>query len=151
MFLKTGSNGWRDSDDTWLFKTRNAKCILISINMTIAWTTETAKFRKLKKWQHFEVKISLSRVLFVFWVVKKKKEKENRRKHHILKSAVYAIKVHPAKISFKFQVNRSTKTWYIPSASLKNMDLRSFCCTKVFILTINRAVQKIKYYKIVII
>ena len=117
MFLETGSNGWRDS--TWLFETKKPECTLISINMAIVQATETAKFRKLKKWQHFKVKISIFLVLFVFWVVKK-----NWKKHQILKSMVHAIKVHPAKISSKFQVSRSIKTWDIPSASLRNMDLR---------------------------
>ena len=112
MFLETGSNGWRDS--TWLFETKKPECTLISINMAIVQATETAKFRKLKKWQHFKVKISIFLVLFVFWVVKK-----NWKKHQILKSMVHAIKVHPMKIYSKFQVSRST--WDTLS---KSMDLR---------------------------
>ena len=70
-FLKTGANGWRDSGPPGYLK---PKCILISINIAIAWITETVKFWKLKKWQHFEIKISIFLVLF-FWMVKKKKKK----------------------------------------------------------------------------
>ena len=78
--------------------------------MAIARTTETAKFRKLKKWQHFEVEISIFLVLFLFRVVKKEKKTKIEKNHQILKSVIYAIKVRPVKISFKFQDNRSTKT-----------------------------------------
>ena len=73
MFLKTGSNDERDSG---YLKLKKSKCILISINMAIVWTTETAKFRKLKKWECFDVKVSIFLVLSVFWVVKKKKKKK---------------------------------------------------------------------------
>ena len=110
MFLKNGgSNGWRGSGPPGYLKLKKTECILISINMAIAWTTETAKFRKLKKWQHLEVNISIFLVFFVLWVVQ-----ENRKIYQSLKSVVHAIKVHPVKISSKFQVNRSIKTWDIP-------------------------------------
>ena len=46
--------------------------------MAVAGTTETAKFRKLKKWQHFEVEISIFLVFFVLWVLKKKDRKNIR-------------------------------------------------------------------------
>ena len=46
--------------------------------MAIARTTETEKFRKLKKWQHFEVKISIFLVLFVFWMIKETSDFEIR-------------------------------------------------------------------------
>ena len=57
------------------------------------------------------------------WVAKKKKKK-NRKRHQILKFVVHAIKVHLAKISSKFQVNRSTETRDIPLASTTSMNLR---------------------------
>ena len=68
MFLKNGGSNGDDSGDFWLFEIKKSNCSLISIDMSIARTTETAKFRKLKEWQHFEVKISIFLVLFVFWV-----------------------------------------------------------------------------------
>ena len=40
--------------------------------MGIARTTDTAKSRKLKKWQYFEDKISIFLVLLVLWLVKGK-------------------------------------------------------------------------------
>ena len=66
MFLKTGSNGWRDSDPPGYFKLKNQKCILISINTAIARTTETAKFRKLKKRVKDEFKRIRKRRIIVY-------------------------------------------------------------------------------------
>ena len=73
--------------------------------MAIACTTETAKFRKLEKWQHFEVKISIFPCAFRLFGGRRK----NRKRHQILKSVVHAIKVHPVKISSKFGFERSKR------------------------------------------
>ena len=139
---------------TWLFETKKPECILISINMAIAWTTETAKFRKLKEWQHFEDKILIFLVLYVFWVVKRKKKIEKASDFEI-----HAIKVHAMKISSKFQVNLSTKTWDIPSASLKTVYGFRKTHSKFLLLVVQKysylqsieQYKKIKYYKIIII
>ena len=48
MFLKTGLNGWCDSGLLGYFETKKPECILISINMAIAWTMETGSILKLK-------------------------------------------------------------------------------------------------------
>ena len=107
--------------------------------------SEISKIKKMAAFWNLNIDFSC---IFRFLGGKKKKEKEK-------KTADFEIR--GSKI-FKFQVNRSTKTWDIPSTSLKRMDLRKTHlkffvthCIEIFTLTINRVVRKIKYYKIITI
>ena len=56
-------------------KLKKPKCILISINMAIAWTKETAKFQKLKNGCILKLKYRAFRLLGG-----KKKKQKNRKK-----------------------------------------------------------------------
>ena len=68
--------------------------------MVIARTTDTAKFRKLIKWQHFEVYMPCA-----FRPLSSKQKTSDFEIPGSCDKGIYKVKT-----SSKFQVNRSTKT-----------------------------------------